>query len=487
MRIDMSGKGFTRMVQVATLPLLGTLTGCGLFSPLPAITPAQKAATAVLAALADVEKNNPYSTGLDATCTYLDGKVTVQSGEQKKTLDAAALKKITCSSTQAEFSVTIMPTVGREFTQKTSKDPDLMGARKVALETLQAMDSTESSNANSNGADAVCDFTAPTLTVTSGKETRKVAAPEAIISISCSNTIGIYTVEIKTKKGLTLTQKQNKPEDRFAGLVARDVLKAMAEVEEANLSYYQRVFVCDFTAPQITVTAGTASLIVDAPLPVNGVTCTSTATTYSVTVTTSDGHAVTRTVAKDPAILERDRKAAETVANSVLDAMALVEKNNLTSTGADATCSAIASGSITVISGAEVQEVPAPLPVNSITCTSTQTIFSVTANTTRGVSFTLTRPKDPAIMENDRLVAETVAQNVAHALLEVEKANPDSTGADGLCAYNTPTVSVISGAEHRDVAAPLPVTSVTCSSSLSSIDVTVWTARGNQASFSLTK
>ncbi|GGJ36843.1 hypothetical protein [Deinococcus roseus] len=110
----------------------------------------------------------------------------------------------------------------------------------------------------------------------------------------------------------------------------------------------------------------------------------SVGTTFSATITLTNGKSAVMSLQKDP-----EKVAANKVAQNLLIAMGAVETSNGASSGADATC-IYDSGQqkVFVQSGPESSEVSAPAPVNSVSCSSSLTQFDATVTTSGGVSVT---------------------------------------------------------------------------------------------------
>ena len=87
---------------------------------------------------------------------------------------------------------------------------------------------------------------------------------------------------------------RTKANDVAAASVARQVLNAMAATEVGNTTGTAPA--CTYASNNVAVVAGTESANVNAPAPITGVTCTNSATQYSVVVTYAGGTAATKTV-----------------------------------------------------------------------------------------------------------------------------------------------------------------------------------------------
>jgi type IV pilus assembly protein PilA len=93
-----------------------------------------------------------------------------------------------------------------------------------------------------------------------------------------------------------LLNARAKANDTAAATVGRNALTAMAAVETSNPTSTGADAVCVYAANAVTVTSGTETTNVNAPSPITGVTCASSATTFTVTVAYNGGSAATKVV-----------------------------------------------------------------------------------------------------------------------------------------------------------------------------------------------
>lgn len=97
-----------------------------------------------------------------------------------------------------------------------------------------------------------------------------------------------------------LLNAKGKAEESAAKTVARNVLNAMATVETNNSVSNGADAACAARTASgaVVITSGSESVTVNAPSPVNAVTCTSTASQYTVNVTTTGSKNVTQSASK---------------------------------------------------------------------------------------------------------------------------------------------------------------------------------------------
>jgi type IV pilus assembly protein PilA len=84
--------------------------------------------------------------------------------------------------------------------------------------------------------------------------------------------------------------------DVSAATVARNVITTMAAVETNNPTSTGQDAVCAYAANIVTITSGAETATVNAPSPVTGVACNSTAADFTATVTYAGGSAATKVV-----------------------------------------------------------------------------------------------------------------------------------------------------------------------------------------------
>ncbi|GGJ42334.1 hypothetical protein [Deinococcus roseus] len=174
-------------------------------------------------------------------------------------------------------------------------------ARAVASNLVYAMADAEYTNPFSSGADANCSGTPPTLTVASGNQVRQLKVDPQVASYNCTSTETTFNATVSLKSGASITMTlQKDPEQVLANKVAQILLAAMDAVETGNPDSTGADAICIYSSTQqaVSVLSGAQSVLVSAPAPVNSISCTSTLTQFDVTVTTSGGVSVTRSLKK---------------------------------------------------------------------------------------------------------------------------------------------------------------------------------------------
>ncbi|GGJ32782.1 hypothetical protein [Deinococcus roseus] len=164
-----------------------------------------------IAAMQQLEADNPIATGDDVVCSYIDGTLTVASGATITSLAIPApVTGLVCLNTINEFSVTLSTTTGQTVTAKVLKSPDFVVAQNLARLVANNMYALEVNNPSSNGADAVCIVNLPNLTLRSGAETFDTVLPAQVTGVSCINTLTHIDVTISTSSGVHVTARGTK-------------------------------------------------------------------------------------------------------------------------------------------------------------------------------------------------------------------------------------------------------------------------------------
>jgi type IV pilus assembly protein PilA len=90
-----------------------------------------------------------------------------------------------------------------------------------------------------------------------------------------------------------LLNARRRANDVSAATVGRNVVTALAAVETNNSTSTGLDGACAYAGTAVTVTSGAETVTVNAPAPVTGVACVSTATDYTVTISYNGGSAAT--------------------------------------------------------------------------------------------------------------------------------------------------------------------------------------------------
>ncbi|GGJ42503.1 hypothetical protein GCM10008938_30800 [Deinococcus roseus] len=297
--------------------------------------------------------------------------------------------------------------------------------------------------------------------------------------------------------GVVLRARENSVAEEAlatATLLAEDILDALREVETASPDSSGTGGKCEFGVSHMTVHASTASRFLEVPEGVQNAACTSNKTAFLVTVTTA-GQQVQKSLKKVPPIRETMEALAHKGGQLVLEAISAVETANPDSTGAEVTCNFDPDhNTVTVFSGMHSRVVEVPTQISWIGCHFATNAHEVDVMTFRGIRVSETQPVNPAVLERslksenaDQTLASKWAREVLHAMFEVEKTNPYSTGADATCRFGPEGVTVQSGTTKKVVPTPSQTLLGRCTSSKTGFRVVLSTSKGNTTSETWTK